>query len=365
MPGHNAQSVKNGYPYHVLIVDDDPIQSALEREILDSGKYIVSEASSGPQALQLLSERSFDVVLLDKRMPGMDGDEVCQRIRGELDLSMLPILMVSGDSDLGHLAMSLAAGATDFVRKPYDPVELVARIDAAVGHKRLTDQLESAESMLFALARMVEAKDGTTGDHCTRLSHNGVVLGKALGLGPDELMALRRGGVLHDIGKLGIPDRILLKPGPLTDAEWAMMRGHVDIGSRLVGGLKTMRLTVPIIACHHERWDGSGYPNGLCGEEIPLLARIFQMVDIFDALSHARPYKPAMSRAEVIEVLQDEAARGWRDPELTAVFLDIVQNRPHELDVPATTHDDLGLSLLNDIRRTGALDWETPSRLQA
>ena len=358
MCASNPLSQKNGYPYHVLIVDDDPVHRALEREILDSSKYIVSEASSGPQALQLLSERSFDVVLLDKRMPGMDGDEVCRRIRGELDLGMLPILMVSGNSDLDNLTLSLAAGATDFVRKPYDPVELVARIDAAVSHKRLTDQLESAESMLFALARMVEAKDGTTGDHCTRLSHNGVVLGKAMGLGPHELMALRRGGVLHDIGKLGIPDSILLKPGPLTEAEWAIMRGHVEIGARLVGGLKTMRLTVPIIACHHERWDGTGYPKGLRGQEIPLLARIFQMVDIFDALSHARPYKPAMSRNEVIAVLQDEAKRGWRDPELTAVFLDIVQNRPHELDVPATTHDDLGLSLLNDIRLAGVLNWD-------
>ncbi len=365
MPAQSTQPNPNGYPYHVLIVDDDPMHSALEREILDSSKYIVSQASSGQQALQTLSERSFDVVLLDKRMPGMDGDEVCRRIRGELGLDMLPILMVSGDSDLDNLTLSLTAGATDFVRKPYEPVELVARIDAAVSHKRLTDQLESAESMLFALARMVEAKDGTTGDHCTRLSHNGVVLGKALGLGPEELMALRRGGVLHDIGKLGIPDRILLKPGPLTEAEWAIMRGHVDIGAGLVGGLKTMRMTVPIIACHHERWDGTGYPKGLRGHEIPLLARVFQMVDIFDALSHTRPYKPAMNRQEVVAVLQLEAERGWRDPHLTAVFLDIVQNRPHELDVPATTHDDLGLSLLNDIRRTGALDWDCSHGLQA
>lgn len=357
--GHQGlASFHNGYPYHVLIVDDDPSCRALEREILGSPKYAVSEARSGREALDALRSQSFDVVLLDKRMPGMDGDEVCRRVRGELGQGMLPILMVSGDGDIDNLTLSLSVGANDFVRKPYDPNELLARVDAAVSRKRLTDQLDSAESMLFALARMVEAKDGTTGDHCSRLSHNGVVLGKALGLGADELMALRRGGILHDIGKLGIPDSILLKPGPLTDAEWVIMRQHVDIGARLVGGLRSMRLTVPIIRHHHERWDGSGYPDGLRGEEIPLLARVFQMVDIYDALAHARPYKRAMSRQQVIEVLEAEAARGWRDPALSAIFLEIVKNRPEELDVPHASHDDLGLGLFGAIRGTGALDWD-------
>lgn len=274
-------------PYRVLIVDDDPVSRRLEQEILDAPNYLVTEASSGQAALDALREHSFDVVLLDKRMPGMDGDEVCRRIRGELGLSMLPILMVTGDGDIDNLTRSLAAGATDFVRKPYDPTELLARLDSAVSRKRLTDQLDSAEAMLFALARMVEAKDGTTGDHCSRLSHNGVVLGQALGLDAEELMALRRGGVLHDIGKLGIPDSILLKPGKLTDEEWVIMRQHVDIGARIVGDLKSMRMTVPIIRHHHERWDGSGYPDGLRGQDIPLLARIFQVVDIYDALTHA------------------------------------------------------------------------------
>jgi putative two-component system response regulator len=352
------QSSLNGYPYQVLIVDDDPVHRALEREILDSPKYAVSETSSGRQALDALRSRSFDVVLLDKRMPGMDGDEVCRRIRGELGLGMLPILMVTGNSDIDNLTLSLSAGASDFVRKPYQPSELLARLDAAVSHKRLTDQLDSAESMLFALARMVEAKDGNTGDHCSRLAHSGVVLGKALGLGTDELMALRRGGVLHDIGKLGIPDSILLKPGPLTDEEWIIMRQHVNIGARLVEGLKSMRLTAPIIRHHHERWDGSGYPDGLRGEEIPLVARVFQMVDIYDALTHARPYKRAMERQQVVEELEAEAARGWRDPALTAIFLEIVKNHPEDLVVPLSSHDDLGLSLFGEIRNTGALDWD-------
>lgn len=339
-----------GGPYQVLIVDDDPVHSALEREILNAPRYMVRVVSSGQAALAALGQHPFDVVLLDKRMPGMDGDEVCRRIRGDLGLEMLPVLMVTGNSDVDNLSRSLAAGANDFLRKPYDPSELLARVDAAAQRKRMTDQLDNAESVLFALARMVEAKDGTTGDHCSRLSHHGVVLGKALGLAPEELMALRRGGVLHDIGKLGIPDNILLKPGPLTPPEWDIMRQHVDIGARLVGGLKSMRLTVPIIRHHHERWDGSGYPDGLRGQDIPLLARVFQIVDIYDALAHVRPYKPALSHAEIVRVLQDEAAKGWRDPELTAVFLEILTQRPHELVVPASVSDGLGRALLDDIQ---------------
>jgi putative two-component system response regulator len=353
-----SQARVNGHPYRVLVVDDNASHRMLEREILDGSRYAVIEADSGPRALDVLRQQSFDAVLLDKRMPGMDGDEVCRRIRGELGLTMLPILMVTGDGDIDNLTKSLSAGASDFLRKPYDPTELLARVEAAVSHKRLTDQLDSAESMLFALARMVEAKDSDTGDHCSRLSHNGVVLGRELGLGADELLALRRGGVLHDIGKLGIPDSVLLKQGKLTDEEWVVMRKHVDIGARLVGGLKSMRLTVPIILHHHERWDGSGYPHGLAGSEIPLLARVFQIVDIHDALAHARPYKKAFEREQIIRIMEDEAAKGWRDPELTALFVNILRCRPEDLQVPACADDDLGMNLFRQIHGSGVLDWD-------
>jgi putative two-component system response regulator len=353
------QAHVNGSPYRILLVDDNASHRKLEREILGSSKYLVSEAESGIHALDVLRKHSFDAVLLDKRMPGMDGDEVCRRIRGDLGLTMLPILMVTGDGDIDNLTMSLSAGASDFLRKPYDPTELLARVDAAVTHKRLTDQLDSAESMLFALARMVEAKDGNTGDHCSRLSHTGVVLGKELGLGADELLALRRGGVLHDIGKLGIPDSILLKNGQLTGDEWVIMRQHVDIGARLVGGLKSMQQTVPIILHHHERWDGSGYPHGLTGQEIPLVARVFQIVDIYDALAHTRPYKKAFERNQIIHIMEDEAAKGWRDPELTAIFLNILRSHPEVLQAHSFTQDDLGWSLFSQIRSSGALDWDS------
>lgn len=352
---NELQAMIAGYPYRVLIVDDDPMHRALEKEILPEPKYVVTEASSGLEALQLLRTHSFDAVLLDKRMPGMDGDEVCRRIRSELKLELLPVIMVTGNSGSDDLSHSLRVGANDFIGKPYLPQELIARLDCAVNRKRLTDQLDSAESMLFALARMVEAKDKNTGNHCSRLAHTSVVLGLALGLEPEYLMALRRGGVMHDIGKLGIPDSILLKPGQLTDEEWQVMRQHPEIGSRLVKDLKSMQLTLPIIRHHHERWDGRGYPDGLAGENIPLLARIFQIADIYDALTNERPYKAALSRNQVIRIMQEEADKGWRDPELTAVFIEIVRQRPQDLELPRSMADSLGSDLFADIARAGDL----------
>lgn len=351
------QAMIKGYPYRVLVVDDDAVQRALEQEILQPPKYAVTEAASGAEALQLLGHQAFDVVLLDKRMPGMDGDEVCRRIRSELELELLPVIMVTGISSSGDLSCSLTAKASDFISKPYYPEELIARLDSAVKHKRLTDQLDSAESMLFALARMVEAKDKNTGDHCSRLAHISVVLGQALGFSPEYLVALRRGGVLHDIGKLGIPDSILLKPDKLTEDEWTVMRQHPEIGARLVKDLKSMHLTLSIIRHHHERWDGGGYPDGLKGENIPLLARVFQIADIYDALINQRPYKSAMPKEQVIGIMEEEAVKGWRDPELTRKFLDIVRHRPHDLELPNSLNNDLGRDLFVAIVSPGELGW--------
>lgn len=339
------------YPYRVLIVDDEAPHRALEKEILEPPKYLVMEATNGNEALDILRHHLFDVVLMDKRMPGIDGDETTRRIREELHELMLPIIMVTGSNSTDDLENSMNAGATDFVRKPYNPIELMARVDAAAARKRLTDQLDDAESVLFALARMVEAKDGTTGDHCSRLAHNSVVFGKLLGLAEEELDALRRGGVLHDIGKLGIPDAILLKPGSLTDQEWDVMREHTTIGARLVGGLKTMQLTMPIVHFHHERWDGTGYPLGLRGEEVPLLARIFQIVDIHDALANPRPYKKALSQEEIINILQQEIDKGWRQPDLAHEFINLLRSEPKVLQVSGTAVDGLGSELFEDIEK--------------
>jgi len=338
-------------PFRVLIVDDEPAQRALGREILEPPRYLTTEACNGEEALDLISRHDFDAVVLDKRMPGMDGEEVCRRIREDLGEAMLPIIMVTGSGTSEILPAGLRAGATDFIRKPYNPDEFAARVDAAINRKRLTDQLDSAEAVLFALARMVEAKDGDTGDHCTRLAYLAVRFGHELGLDAEQILALRRGGVLHDIGKLGIPDRILLKPGALDAEEWQVMRTHTVIGERLCSALKSFRLTVQIIRSHHERWNGGGYPDGLTGEQVPLLARVFQICDIYDALSHARPYKPSLPHHDVVRIMREESARGWRDPELMRIFLEMIERDAAQFDRPIAD-DDLGRALFEDIRRS-------------
>jgi len=339
----------DGIPYRILVVDDEPSHRWLVQDILEPPRYDVHAVASAAQAMALLAQLDFDVVLADRQMPGMDGDALCRCIRVELQLPLLPVLMVTGSMDKKDLAASLRAGADDFISKPYYPLELKARIDAAVQRKRVTDQLDSAESMLFALARMVESKDTTTGDHCSRLSVLSVRLGEALGLSAHELMALRRGGVLHDIGKLGIPDAVLMKPGQLNEREWTVMRQHTVIGERLVSQLKTMRLTAPIIRHHHERFDGSGYPDGLRGEQIPLLARVFQVADIYDALLHARPYKPPMLPQQALHILQEETQRGWRDPAVVATFSQMILQAPLPPSASGASNEDLGITLYRSI----------------
>ena len=200
----------------LLIVDDDAAQLFMEQEILEGEVYSVQLVRMGVAALSLLKEHRFDAGLLDQKMPGLSGDDVCRIIPQQEQLSLLPIIIVTGSDDNHALSNSLRIGATDFIRKPYSSIELVARVNAAVTQKRKTDELDNAESLLFALARMVEAKDEQTGNHCSRLASSAVVFGKALGLGALDLDALRRGGVLHDIGKLAVPDKILLKNGPLN-----------------------------------------------------------------------------------------------------------------------------------------------------
>lgn len=349
-------------PYRILLVDDEDAHLRLEKDILSGVQYNVTEARDGETALQLLREQSFDVVLLDKNMPIMDGDEVCRRIRKELGLELLPIIMVTAQSSREDFLKSMQSGANDFIRKPYNPLELSARTQNFARFKELTDKLESAETLLFTLARMVEARDGDTGNHCSRLSYMGTVFGKRLGLGDKDIEALRLGGVLHDLGKLGIPDCILLKPGSLNDDEWVMMRQHTVIGDQLLSSLKTMQAVRPIVRHHHERWDGGGYPDGLAAKDIPLIARVFQLLDIYDALAFARPYKPALPMEKIIHIFEEENAKGWRDPELARIFIDILKDEPLRFVMPSEVDEDTSALLLKQIEGTGALGWDMRSQ---
>lgn len=350
--------------YKILVVDDEPSQCALVKDVLGHAneEFQVVQAHSGYEALDILRRETVDAVLMDKYMPVMDGDEVCRRIRSDLHLKLLPVTMLTASSSPEELQRSFAMGATDFIPKPFNPIELLARLKSAIQTKRLTDQLDNTETILFSLARLVEAKDETTGDHCSRLAHMGMVFGRALGLTENQLEALRRGGILHDIGKLGIPDSILLKRGSLNDEEWALMRTHTIIGAHLCEGLGSMRDVVPIILHHHERWDGSGYPHGLAGEDIPLLARVFQIVDIYDALASERPYKNIMPLEQIIEIFKQECTRGWRDPGLVTVFLDILQNNREALYLPENAEPTIDEIIFNTIVDTGVIDWDRKPR---
>ena len=345
--------------YRVLIVDDESIQRSLIRETLAASDidFIVEEAADGWEALQKINDSRMDVVLLDKHLPILNGDDLCQMVRRNIKNRLLPIIMISGASEIEELARSFTFGVTDFIRKPYNPVELISRITAALSMKLATDQLDNAESLLFALARMVEAKDETTGDHCSRLEYSSVAFGKALGLPDSDLDALRKGGVLHDIGKLGIPDAILMKQGALSAEEWALMRQHTVIGVKLCEGLTSTRAVLPIILHHHERWDGNGYPHQLAGEEIPLLARVFQIIDIYDALTSKRPYKPAFGLEKVVGILEEEMNSGWRDPELTKEFLSILRNCPERLELPPNQPKKRDDEILEYLSSVGSLDW--------
>ena len=210
-------------------------------------------------------------------------------------------------------------------------MELKARLQNLLRMKAYTDELERAETVLFALAESVEAKDPYTGRHCQRLSTYSVMIGESLKLPPEELRALHCAGVLHDLGKIGIPDHILLKPGPLTPEEWIIMREHPVIGERLCKPMKSMRLVLPIIRHHHEHWNGKGYPDGLAGEAIPLTARILQVVDAFDALCTRRPYKPAFRKEEVFATLKKETEQGLWDPQMIERLIGIL-SRPVPLE---------------------------------
>ncbi len=310
----------------ILIVDDQEANATLVEAILAPQGYQVIPALDAEGALELVAAGPPDLILLDVMMPGMDGYEVCSRLKGDERTRLIPIIMLTSLSDVEDRIRGIEAGADDFLSKPFHQAELSARVHSLLKLKQFTDELEQAEDVLCTLALSVEAKDAYTDGHCERLSLYSVALGRSLGLGKEHLKALHRGGYLHDVGKIAIPESILNKKAGLTEEEWQVMREHPVIGERICKPLKSLKLVLPIIRNHHERWDGTGYPDGLKGEEIQLTARIIQIVDIYDALTTARPYKPALKTDVVFSIMREEAAKGWRDPELIERFLGLLQS---------------------------------------
>lgn len=304
----------------VLLVEDDAGVAAGMRRVLAPVGIEITTADSAEAAQELIGHRAFDAAIVDIGLPGADGVAFCGWIRDHAESSRLPVLFLTGSDDMPTVERAFEAGGDDYLVKPVRIRELLARVGGAVERYRAIRDLDDAESVLMALARAVEAKDGTTADHCDRLSRMAVELGRKLGVIDADLEALRKAGTLHDIGKIGIPDAVLLKPGALTDDEREIMKTHAAIGADLVAPLRTMSRTQPIVRHHHERYDGSGYPDGLRGTAIPYLARVFQVCDVYDALTSERPYKKAFSAGDALMILTRETEKGWWDPEIVETF---------------------------------------------
>jgi putative two-component system response regulator len=308
----------------ILIADDHGPNRQLLEEMLIAAGFSVVTAFDGASALRMFESARPDLLLLDVMMPHPHGFEVCQRIKSNKDTCLTPVILVTALSNTEDRVRGITAGADDFLTKPVDRSELLARVRSLLKLKAHTDELERAESVLFALARSIEGKDPYTQDHCARLSDYASRLGERFRLPPDQLTALHRAGIVHDIGKVAVPDAILLKPGRLTEEEWTIMRQHPVVGERICAPLKSFRLVLPIIRHHHEKLDGTGYPDGLKDEEIPITARILQIVDVYDALTTARPYKRAISAVEALEIMAQEVRRGWWDSNVFSEFDNLI-----------------------------------------
>jgi cyclic di-GMP phosphodiesterase len=307
----------------IVVADDVEANLDLLSGLLTREGYSVHVAGDGSAALELVLNQMPDLVITDAMMPGMDGFELCRRVKANPATRLTPIIMVTSLSERGDRIKGINAGADDFLTKPFDPHELRARVRSLVSLKRYTDELDSADSVILSLGLIVEARDGTTGDHCARMAAFAAAFGTHLALPPEDIASLHRGGYLHDIGKVGVPDAILTKPGRLTPDEFEIMKQHTVIGHALCGDLRLLRPVRPIARHHHERCDGSGYPDGLTGDDIPLLAQITGIVDVYDALTSDRPYRKALTQEAALKELLEEVRRGWRRADLVEEFVAI------------------------------------------
>ncbi|QLE57475.1 two-component system response regulator [Nostoc sp. TCL26-01] len=311
----------------VLIVDDHTASRMTAVALLAMEGYTVIEADSGSSAVKLVQQQQPDLILLDVMMPEMDGFEVCELLKKDEHTRLIPVIFITALNDRRSRIRGIEVGADDFLTKPFDRVELVARVKSLVQQKLLNEDLDHAAQVLFSIASTIESRDPNTGDHCERLVSLGQAFGEYLNLSRQQIRDLRWGSYLHDIGKVGIPDAVLLKKGKLTPEDWEIMKQHVLIGEKICKPLRSMQSVIPIIRHHHERWDGSGYPDQLKGGEIPYLAQVFQIIDIYDALTSDRPYKRAFTIEEALCIMLDETESGWRNPQLMQQFAEFILSR--------------------------------------
>jgi putative two-component system response regulator len=315
----------------VLVVDDEAQIRGLLVALLKPQGYLVQTAASAEEAQERLKTLRPDVILLDLHLPGKSGQDVLAQLRADPVTRLLPIIMVTGEATGEDRLRAIAGGVTDFVAKPFASEELLVRVKSLVQLKRFTDALEHAEHVIVALARTIDARDAYTAQHSERVSVYAGRLGAKIRLKDLELEAVKRGGLFHDIGKIAIRDAVLLKPSSLTPEEFSEIRKHPVVGRELLSGMKTLAFALDVVYAHHERLDGSGYPDGISGESIPLTARVTTIADIFDALTTARVYRAALTRAEALEIMTQEARRGWWDTRLLDTFRGVLEGLPEDV----------------------------------
>lgn len=289
--------------------------------------YDVITASSAEQAEEEVRRNAPDLILSDVMMPGRSGYDLCRTLKEDPVTRLIPFVLITGLSDSNDKVRGIEAGADDFLNKPVLAEELIARVKSLLRLKEFTDELETADSVLCTLGLIVEGRDPYTEGHCERLAVHAADLGRHLGMDEDSVQALRRGGYLHDLGKIAVPDDILKKGSDLTPDEWQVIKLHPITGENICKPLRSLRLVLPIIRYHHEHSDGSGYPDGLLAPNIPVLPRILQVVDVYDALRTARSYKPALSHDQAAQTMREEARRGLWDAELVAEYFAMLEQQ--------------------------------------
>lgn len=321
-------------PKKIIVADDSRQDAEILSQLLKDNGFTAVTASNGIEAIETAIKEHPDLILLDVDMPGENGYEVARQLKAHKSTRMVPIIMLTALAELGAKLQGLEAGVDDYLTKPYRPVELMARIRSLLRMKALNDQLDDAESIVFTLARIIEAKDSYTLGHADRVSRFSVALGKLLNRNASELEVLDKGGVLHDIGKMAVPDAILLKPGALTKEEFDIMKSHPVVGCTICERLRSAKDAIPLIRHHHEKLNGQGYPDGLKAADIPISVRIVNIADIYDALTTRRSYKDAWTVDKAFQVMFEEVQRGWWDGDILREWEKFVRSGAVETILP-------------------------------
>ncbi|RLM27836.1 two-component system response regulator [Brenneria alni] len=331
----------------ILIVDDESANlKVLEKLLVSEGYYRLVSVQDPRLVLRNYLEARPDLILLDINMPNLDGYQIMQQLKALNDPLLPPIMVLTAEHGRDRLLKALGVGARDYVSKPFDRTELLMRVrnllDAHLAHRLMYEQKDVLEKMVRLrtrelldtrlqvvrrLGRAAEYRDSETGQHIMRMSHSSALLARQMGWSESDIELILHSSPMHDVGKIGIPDAILLKPGKLDAAEWDVMRQHTVIGAELLAGDDSMLMVMSreIALTHHEKWDGSGYPRGLSGEDIPLSGRIVAVADVFDALTSVRPYKQAWSREQAIAYIQSESGSHF-DPDVVSAFMNVLDD---------------------------------------